>query len=108
MHTLVVRRALADEHAWLAPRLYAAFEQAKRSSLARLRSTNVAWLPLPWVAHLAAESASLVGGDPWPYGVAPNRGTLETFLRYGFEQGVTDRLLAIDEVFAPEIRAFTG
>jgi len=108
MHTLIVRRALADEHPWLAPRLYAAFEQAKRSSLARLRSTNVARVPLPWVAQLAAESAALAGGDPWPYGVAPNRATLETFLRYCFEQGVTERPLAIDELFPPEIRAFTG
>jgi len=105
MHTLVVRRALIDAHPWVARRLYEAFEQAKRNSLARLRSTNVAWLPLPWVPQLAAECTALLDGDPWPYGVAPNRRTLETFLRYGFEQGVTDRLLTIDDLFPPEIRA---
>lgn len=108
MHTLVVRRALIDEHPWIVRRLSEAFEQAKRRSLARLRSTNVAWLPLPWVPHLAAQCTAMSDGDPWPYGVEPNRRTLETFLRYGFEQGVTDRLLTIDDLFPPDIRALVN
>ncbi len=108
MHTLVVRRALIDAHPWIVRRLHEGFEQAKRNSLARLRSTNVAWLPLPWLPHLAAECDAIFDGDPWPYGVAPNRRTLEAFLRYGFEQGVTDRLVTIDDLFPPDILALIG
>ena len=42
------------------------------------------------------------GGDPWPYGIEPNRPTLEAFLQYAFEQGICRRRLAPQELFAPE------
>ena len=41
----------------------------------------------------------LMGDDFWPYGVEANRQTLETFLRYAAEQGLTERKLRIDELF---------
>jgi 4,5-dihydroxyphthalate decarboxylase len=44
----------------------------------------------------------VAGEDFWPYGVAPNRPTLEAFLQYGFEQGVCRRRLSAEELFAPE------
>jgi len=43
-----------------------------------------------------------MGQDFWPYGVKANRKTLETFLRYSFEQGLTTRLLNVDELFTKE------
>jgi 4,5-dihydroxyphthalate decarboxylase len=45
-----------------------------------------------------------MGDDPWPYGVEENRVTLEAFARYAAEQGVAHRLVAIDELFPPEVR----
>jgi 4,5-dihydroxyphthalate decarboxylase len=42
-------------------------------------------------------------GDPWPYGIEANRITLEAFLLYCFEQGVTARHLAPEELFPPEL-----
>ena len=33
------------------------------------------------------EIRELFGGDPYPYGVEANRGTLETFMQYLVEQG---------------------
>jgi len=35
-----------------------------------------------------------------------NRKTLETFLRYHFEQGLSKRQLTVDELFAPEALEF--
>jgi hypothetical protein len=42
------------------------------------------------------------GKDWWPYGIQKNRHVLETFLRYHHEQGLSDRLMAVEELFAPE------
>ncbi len=44
-----------------------------------------------------------MGDDFWPYGVEKNRETLETFLRYHHEQGLSPaQVLEVDEMFAPE------
>ena len=40
--------------------------------------------------------------DWWPYGFAKNRAVLDTFLRYHHEQGLSQRRLQPDELFAPE------
>jgi 4,5-dihydroxyphthalate decarboxylase len=46
---------------------------------------------------------SLFGSDWWPYGVEPNRHLLETLLRYMGEQGLVDRPVKLEELFAPNI-----
>ena len=45
-----------------------------------------------------------VDGEYWPYGIEPNRRTLEAFLRYAYEQGVCHHLLKPDELFPPQVR----
>jgi 4,5-dihydroxyphthalate decarboxylase len=52
----------------------------------------------------ARQWKELAGEDFWPYGVEPNRPTLEAFLQYAYEQGVATRLLKADELFVPESR----
>jgi 4,5-dihydroxyphthalate decarboxylase len=42
-----------------------------------------------------------MGHDFWSYGVAPNRKTLETFLGHHHRQGLSSRLVGIDELFHP-------
>jgi 4,5-dihydroxyphthalate decarboxylase len=57
---------------------------------------------VPWlVAHLE-DTRREMGDDYWPYGFEPNRDTIATFLRYSFEQGLSKRRLAPEELFAPE------
>ena len=43
-----------------------------------------------------------MGDDFWPYGVDANRHTLETFLRYSFEQGLTQKHSNIEDLFTKE------
>jgi 4,5-dihydroxyphthalate decarboxylase len=43
-----------------------------------------------------------MGKDWWPYGLAKNRKTLETFLGYHHEQGLSSRRMSVEELFAPE------
>ena len=45
-----------------------------------------------------------MGEDFWPYGIEPNRKTLEAFCQFTHEQGVCARLLSVEEMFAPEVQ----
>ena len=48
-----------------------------------------------------------MGDNYWPYGIAPNRKTLETLFRYSFEQGLASRELTIEELFHPSTLALS-
>jgi 4,5-dihydroxyphthalate decarboxylase len=45
-----------------------------------------------------------MGEDFWPYGIEKNRPTLEAVTRWSFEQRLSPRKLAVEELFAPETR----
>ena len=102
MHVVAIRRDVYDAHPWVAANLYSAFEEAKRRSVRRLLDPNASMVPLPQGHFAAAWAQDVFGEDLWPYGVEPNRPTLETFLEWAAEQGVTARNLAPEELFAAE------
>jgi hypothetical protein len=45
------------------------------------------------------EERELFGEDAWPYNIEDNRVVLETMTRYAEWVGVTDRKLAVEELF---------
>jgi 4,5-dihydroxyphthalate decarboxylase len=104
MHTIAVRSEVLDEHPWVAGNLLTAFTEAKDRSLARLRDVNASRFPVPWSHDLGRQAAELLGPDSWPYGIEPNRPTLEAFLRFAHEQGVAERALAPEDLFPPSVR----
>jgi len=103
MHVIAIQTHVYRENRWIAMNLYKAFEQAKAQSLARVFDINAPRLPIPWAPVTASETWELFGGDPWPYGIEGNRCTLETFLRYAQEQGLSKAPLTADALFAPEV-----
>jgi 4,5-dihydroxyphthalate decarboxylase len=104
MHVLVVRRDMYERDRWVAMSLYQAFEEAKRKSVARVREFGLSHLPMPWLPDHLAQWRALAGEDFWPYGIEPNRPTLEAFFQYAHEQGVAKKRLRMEDVFAPETR----
>ena len=104
MHVVVLRRDVYERDRWIAMNLFKAFEEAKRESLARLVEIGASHVPMPWVAEHARRWRELAGEDFWPYGIEPNRPTLEAFVQYAFEQGVSARRLKLEDLFAPETR----
>ena len=50
---------------------------------------------------------ALFGDDYFPYGIDKNRPTLEAYLRYMHEQGVSERKVEVEELFAPEVMTVT-
>ena len=102
MHVVALRREVFDRDPWIAMELFKAFEEARRRSLVRMLDPNAPFTPIPWAWAHAARTVELLGDDPWPYGIEPNRATLEAFLAYAHEQGVCARRLEPEELFAPE------
>jgi len=102
MHVVVLRREAYERDRWIAMNLFKAFEEAKRVSQARLTEIGISHIPMPWLAEHARRWREAAGEDFWPYGIEPNRPTLEAFVQYAFEQGVAMRRLKIEELFAPE------
>jgi len=104
MHVVVLRREAYERDRWIAMNLFKAFEEAKRVSQARITEIGISHVPMPWLAEHARRWREAAGEDFWPYGIEPNRPTLEAFVQYAFEQGVATRRLTVEELFAPETR----
>jgi 4,5-dihydroxyphthalate decarboxylase len=101
MHLIGVRSALVERHPWLPATLLKAFERSKAIAIERLADTSAPKVTLPFVEERVAEARTLMGPDYWPYGVEANRKTLETFLRHHNGQGLSSRLVQVDELFHP-------
>ncbi len=97
-HTVVVRRAILERHPWVALNLYRAFQAAKEQAAAETRALVEPYLRL---GLLPAEAPAAFATAPFPYGLRANRHVLETLTAYSYEQGLTPRRVALEEVFAP-------
>ncbi|MGQ0663766.1 MAG: 4,5-dihydroxyphthalate decarboxylase [Pseudomonadota bacterium] len=105
MHTLAIRAELLARFPWIAMNLYKAFEEAKRRSLARALDVAAARFPIPWVQAHAEGARALMGDDFWPYGIEPNRTTLQAFLDFALEQGLAHRKVEVEELFPATVRS---
>ncbi len=101
MHLIGVRRELAERHPWLPGAVFKAFERAKQIALEKLADTSSTKVTLPFVEERLMEARALMGRDFWPYGLAANRKTLETFLKHHHAQGLSPRLVRAEELFHP-------
>lgn len=103
MHTIVIKREVYEKNRWVAMSLFKAFSESKDIALHNFSRTEALYTAMPWIISEAERTRSVMGNDWWPYGVAKNRKALENFLRYHHEQGLSSRLVAIQELFAPEV-----
>jgi 4,5-dihydroxyphthalate decarboxylase len=99
MHIIAMQRRILEENPWVARNLYNAFAESKQRSVERLLDPAVSRYPLPWLATYGRRMSDAFGGDPFPYGIEPNRSTVEQLLRYAHQQGIAHRLATPDEVF---------
>ena len=102
MHVIAIRRDLYEENRWIAMNLFKAFQDAQRLCYAGLKETASLKGMLPWFNAHAEETFAMMGEDFWSYGLEKNQETLQTFLRYHHEQGLSHRQLSPEEIFAPE------
>jgi 4,5-dihydroxyphthalate decarboxylase len=97
-HTVVVRRALVEQHPWIALNLYSAFAAARA---AVLRAGTTALASHFETGVIGDDVRRALAADPMAYGVKATRKVLETIADYVHAQGLTDRRVKIEELFAP-------
>ena len=84
-HLVVMRDELLEQ----APAVFGAFERAKD-----------VYVQSGDLEPLHARARDLLGGDPLPYGIEPNRAAVEELLDHAVSQRILGRRPAIDELFA--------
>ncbi len=98
-HCYAIRGDVYAKHPWLAFNLFAAFVRAKEHWYERLSSkvpTDLIFGP-----QYMAQTRSMFGADPFPYGVKDNEKMIQTMIDFSHEQGLTPRKLTVEELFAP-------
>jgi 4,5-dihydroxyphthalate decarboxylase len=101
MHTVVIRRDVYERDPWVALSLYKAFCAAKDRCYRLLLETGSPKASFGWLQAIIEEEQAVFGQDWYPYGVEQNRRSLEALLQWNYEQGLTPRLIGVDELFAP-------
>jgi len=101
MHTIVIKESLYRAHPWLARSLFKAFEAAKELCYRNLYETSALKCTLVWLIDEVERERAILGEDYWPYGFEANRHVLETLTQYLVEQGLTERKVDPQELFAP-------
>lgn len=101
-HVVVMRRELYEKHSWMALNLYHAFLEAKRSVQRDLTDSMKGYFDTGAMAPVGPGSLNL---DPKPYGMKACEHVLKAIASYSFEQGLTPRVVDLEEVFAPSTMA---
>jgi 4,5-dihydroxyphthalate decarboxylase len=101
MHLIVIRNDIYEKNPFVATSLYDAFNAAKDLARERMRYSGTLRYMLPWLPDDVEEIDTLFGGDCWPYGVEPNRPTLEALVSYMVEQGLIPETIPIEKLFVP-------
>lgn len=105
-HTYVVRGNLLRRHPWIALNLCSAFLEAKL--VAQRAAFEHIPLNLVFRWEYLERTREAVGDDPFPYGMAANRGVLESMVKYSQEQGLIPEIFPIDDLFAESTHLWTG
>jgi len=104
MHLVVLKRELYEADRSLAPRLYEAFLAAKRQAYEGLSRSGILLTSLAFQTALFEDQQRLLGDDPFAYGVARTRATVEALAGYLHEQGLARRAVSVEELFVAELQ----
>jgi 4,5-dihydroxyphthalate decarboxylase len=100
MHLVGIRKTLTEQHPWLATSAYKAFCEAKALAMTQLVDVNALAVMLPFLEAETRETMAAMGPDFWRYGVRENLREIEALAQYAFEQGLLERKVKVDELFA--------
>jgi 4,5-dihydroxyphthalate decarboxylase len=103
MHLIGIRKTLLERYPWLATSVYKAFCEAKALAMIDLRDVNALMVTLPFLEAETLATMAVMGDDFWRYGIHENRAEIDALTGYAHEQGLVDRKLAPEELFAPSV-----
>jgi 4,5-dihydroxyphthalate decarboxylase len=98
-HCVAVRRDVVESNPWVPVALYEAFVEAKQLAQRRTNASIENFAELGLIDEAA--EADLLGTDLFPYGIKANGHLLDTITQYSYEQGLSSRLLTIEDIFHP-------
>ena len=96
-HGMVMKREVAERHPWAILNLFKAFERANDIADERRMAQVEYHLD---TGAIPSEAAEALRRPMARHGIAANRKELETAAGYSHEQGLTPRLVELEEVFA--------
>ena len=96
-HTVVMKRELYERHPWLALNLFHAFVAAKKDVEGEAAQSLQSYFDCGLIDPGAQ---AMLQEDPKAYGMKASRKVIETIARYVHEQGLSERLVGGDELFA--------
>jgi 4,5-dihydroxyphthalate decarboxylase len=96
-HGMVIKREIVEQHPWTVLNLFKAFQRANEiANQERLEQASYHYL----AGLISREANDALAKPVVIHGIKANRRVLETAAQYSFEQGLTPRLVKLDEVFA--------
>ena len=96
-HTVVVRDELLEQYPTLGAELFKALATSKKDYLDNLDRNAK---DLSAEDRLTVQLERGVDGDPFPYGLNSNRKALEALAQTAYDQHITPKVYAMDELFA--------
>ena len=104
-HTVVIRDELLQQNPGIAADVFAAFAEAKRLYLERLKAGKI---EKPTEVDRVHQRVMDITGDPLPYGIEPNRKVIEELIRHAVVQKIIDRPFAVEDLFASGTQHLTA
>ena len=101
MHLIAIKRDLYERYPFIATSLYNAFVKSKRIALRNMYNLRALRYMTPWLMRDIDEIWDVFNGDPWPYGVEPNRKTLEALVTYLKDQHLIAEKPRVNDLFVP-------
>ncbi len=105
-HIVAIKKEIYRANPWVARSLYEAFKQArdKAYEMYHHQAENMhRMFMIPWLTQHFLEMQDLLGEHWFPYGLKQNYKSLDTFLRYHHEQGLSKRRFKPEDLFVPEV-----
>jgi 4,5-dihydroxyphthalate decarboxylase len=101
MHLVAIKKDVYERYPFVATSLFNAFARAKEIALDRMFNLRALRYMTPWLMRDVDEIYEVFGGDPWPYGVEPNRPTLQALVTYLVDQHLIAKPVPVDDLFVP-------
>jgi 4,5-dihydroxyphthalate decarboxylase len=96
-HGMVIRRDIAEQHPWAVLNLFKAFDKVNEIADSERMAHIEYHLACGAISH---EAAKALREPVLRHGIKANRKILETAAQMSLEQGLTPRLMQLDEIFA--------
>jgi 4,5-dihydroxyphthalate decarboxylase len=101
MHLVAIRKDVYERYPFVASSLFDAMNKSKDIALEKLLNLRALRCMVPWLMRDVDEIFEFFDGDPWPYGVEPNRPTLEALVQYLADQALIEKPVPVEKLFVP-------